>query len=101
MGEGEAGEAAGDRCQSVIGLGKGRARHGLGTGTGWTGHGHGRDWARARACWARAGHGQAEHGRIVSERHRYTLVNHKGTISHGAHDISLCTMTKLWNPTPH
>jgi hypothetical protein len=23
------------------------------------------------------------------------------TISHGAHDISLCTMTKLWNTTPH
>jgi len=30
----------------------------------------------------------------------YTI-NHKETTSHGAHDISLCTMTKLWNPTPH
>jgi len=26
-------------------------------------------------------------------------INHKETISHGAHDISQCTMTKLWNPT--
>jgi hypothetical protein len=25
--------------------------------------------------------------------------NHKKIISHGAHDISQCTMTKLWNPT--
>jgi hypothetical protein len=25
--------------------------------------------------------------------------NHKEIISHGAHDISQCTMTKLWNPT--
>ncbi len=40
MGEGEAGEAAGDRCQSLTRLGKGRK---LGT-----------DWARARAG---TGHG--------------------------------------------
>jgi len=32
--EGEAGEAASDWCQSVIGLGNGRAGHGLGTDTG-------------------------------------------------------------------
>ncbi len=38
MGEGEVGEAASDRCQSVTRLGKGRAGHGLGTGTGGTGH---------------------------------------------------------------
>ncbi len=47
MGEGEAGEAAGDRCESMTGLGKGWARHGLGMGTGgnWahTQHGHGRN----------------------------------------------------------
>ncbi len=30
-----------------------------------------------------------------------STINHKETTSHGAHDISLCTMTKLWNPTPH
>jgi len=34
VGEGEVGEAAGDRCQSVTGLGKGQAGHGLGMGTG-------------------------------------------------------------------
>jgi hypothetical protein len=28
-----------------------------------------------------------------------STINHKETTSHGAHDI--CTMTKLWNPTPH
>jgi hypothetical protein len=26
-----------------------------------------------------------------------STINHKETISHGAHDISLCTMTKLWS----
>jgi hypothetical protein len=40
VGEGEAGEATGDQCQSVIGLGKGRVGHGL--GTDWV-------WARSRA----------------------------------------------------
>ncbi len=30
-----------------------------------------------------------------------STINDKETTSHGAHDISLCTMTKLWNPTPH
>ncbi len=44
VGEGEAGEAAGDWCQSVTGLGKGRAGHKLGTCTSgnWarTGHRH-------------------------------------------------------------
>jgi hypothetical protein len=30
-----------------------------------------------------------------------STINHKETTSHGAHDINLCTMTKLWNPTPH
>lgn len=45
MKEGEAGEAAGDRYQSVTRLRNGRARHryehgyGLSTGTGGTGHG--------------------------------------------------------------
>jgi hypothetical protein len=48
VGEGEEGEAASDRCQSVIGLGKGRAGHGLSTGTGG-------NWARA---WSRAGLGR-------------------------------------------
>jgi hypothetical protein len=28
-----------------------------------------------------------------------STINHKETISHGTHDISQCTMTKLWNPT--
>jgi len=45
VGEGKAGEAEGDRCQFVTGLGKGRAGHGLGTGTGgnWARTRHGRD----------------------------------------------------------
>jgi len=50
-GEGEAGEVAGDWCQSVIGLGKGRTGHGLGTSTSG-------NWARARTR-TRTGH---EHG---------------------------------------
>ncbi len=28
-------------------------------------------------------------------------INHKETTSHGAHDINLCTMTKLRNYIPH
>jgi len=28
-----------------------------------------------------------------------STINHKEILSHGAHDISQCTMTKLWNPT--
>ncbi len=29
-----------------------------------------------------------------------STINHKKT-SHGAHDMSQCTMTKLWNLTPN
>ncbi len=73
MGEVEVGEAAGDQCQSMMGLGKGRAGHGLGTGTGgnWarTKHGLGTNWARTGH-----GHGRVGHRWIVSERHGYPLV---------------------------
>jgi hypothetical protein len=48
----------------------GRTGHGLGTGTG----GLGMDWARARADWARTGHGRVGHGQIVSERHEYPII---------------------------
>jgi len=30
-----------------------------------------------------------------------STINHKETTSHDAHDISQCSMTKLWNPTPN
>ncbi len=104
MREGEVGEAAGDRCQSAIGLGKGRVGHGLGTGMGtdWARAraraGRGMDWAwsqaglgtglsmdKARAGWARVGHGRAGHGRIVSERHEYPLVIYINSVS-----LSIC-----------
>jgi len=56
VGEVKVGEAAGDQCQSMMGLRKGRDGHGLGTGTGgnWarTKHGLGTDWAWSRAGWA-------------------------------------------------
>jgi len=95
VGEGEASETAGDRCQSVTGLRKGWAGHRLNTGTvtNWTraqkrighGHKHEQDWARTRhehrheQNWARTGHGHgwARHKRIVSERHWYPLVSTK------------------------
>jgi len=46
VGEGEAGEAASDRCQSVTRLGKGRVGHGLGMDWAWSWAGLGTDWAR-------------------------------------------------------